>query len=154
MRKITKAQSHKLQTSASHHSLLRTKAHSQCSFQPEEIIWQPWKTGQLLQKKSCHCKESALLSRRRHSTEPEKISPQCWLAKNVYWGLGIPNQQKHHLPQTVILISFIHCHWAMSEIIFTQSTFSKKIMFILYQLVNLGVSASKSWTSEVVSTQE
>ena len=64
MRKITKAQSHKLQTSASHHSLLRIKAHSQCSFKPEEIIWQPWKTGQLLRKsrvtaKKVHCCQDA-----------------------------------------------------------------------------------------------
>ena len=64
MRKITKAQSQKLQTSASHHSLLRIKAHSQCSFKPEEIIWQPWKTGQLLRKsrvtaKKVHCCQDA-----------------------------------------------------------------------------------------------
>ena len=34
-------------------------------------------------KQSSHCKESALLSRRGHSTEPEK----CWMANDVYIGV-------------------------------------------------------------------
>ena len=79
MCKITKARSHKLQTSAYRHSLLRTKVHSQCSFQPEGNNLKTFENNCC--NKSSHCKESALLARRRHSTEPEKISPHYWLAK-------------------------------------------------------------------------
>ena len=77
---------------------------------------------------------------------------------------GIPHQQNrntiYHKQVTMKGFGF---ELLFIDIIYTTNEwhyfhlvnfFLKTNIFILYQLVNLGVSASKSWTFEVVSTQE